>query len=309
MAQETSKQVNWLGLATIWFGGMISVPSLLIGSTLISGLTFFEVLLAGSIGFSLVAIFMVLESIAAVDQRVDTVTLASSSFGSRGAKLVVGIALGIALMGWFGVQSAIAGGSFSKIASISFGWNISPAIASFVMGLMMMWMAVFGFQYLKWLNYLAVPCKIILVVYAVLLAFQTQNFDIISSYRPNPEMKMDLLTAVGLSIGFFAVGGVISPDYARHATNRSAAIWGSLLGLLPAALGLAACGAILAIVQKTYDVVEIYSKLGFPLLALSILIVATWTTNVMNAYSSGLAINQVLNRPESGRCERLSVSV
>ena len=74
-----------------------------------------------------------------------------------------------------------------------------------------------------------------------------------------------------------------------------------MLGLLPAALGLAACGAMLAIIQQTYDVVEIYAKLGMPILALSVLIIATWTTNVMNAYSSGLALNQLLHWPPERR--------
>ncbi len=123
----------------------------------------------------------------------------------------------------------------------------------------------------------------------------------ITNYIPAAERRLDFVTAIGLSIGFFSVGGVISPDYARHATTRTAAVLGSVLGLLPAALGLAACGAMLAIIQNTYDVVEIYSKLGMPILALSVLIVATWTTNVMNAYSSGLALNQLLHWPESRR--------
>ncbi|MFA6445579.1 MAG: cytosine permease, partial [Sterolibacterium sp.] len=102
-------------------------------------------------------------------------------------------------------------------------------------------------------------------------------------------------------IGFFSVGGVISPDYARHATTRTAAVLGSVLGLLPVAMGLAACGAMLAIIQQTYDIVEIYARFGMPILALSVLIIATWTTNVMNAYSSGLAINQLLHWPDSRR--------
>lgn len=38
-----------------------------------------------------------------------------------------------------------------------------------------------------------------------------------------------------------------------------------------------------------------------PILALTVLIVATWTTNVMNAYSSGLAINQLLHWPQERR--------
>jgi cytosine permease len=294
-------RVGWLGLATIWFGGMISVPSLLIGSTLIAGLPFRQALLAGAIGFSVVAAFMALESVAAVDERKDTVTLAASAFGRSGARVVVGLALGVSLLGWFGVQSGIAGGSFARIASLSLGWTVPPAAASLVLGLLMMLTAVFGFQQLKWLNFVAVPCKLALVVYAVVVAFQTRSFDLITQYQPAPERRLDFLTAVGLSIGFFSVGGVISPDYARHATTRAAAVWGSIMGLLPAALGLAACGAMLAIVQRTYDVVEIYARLGMPLLALSVLIVATWTTNVMNAYSSGLALNQLLHWPPERR--------
>ncbi|TDM05370.1 MAG: Xaa-Pro aminopeptidase [Ideonella sp. MAG2] len=157
-----------------------------------------------------------------------------------------------------------------------------------VLGVLMMLTAVFGFKYLKWLNFVAVPCKVLLVVYAVVVAFQTQSFDVITHYTPAPEKRLDFFTAIGLSIGFFSVGGVISPDYARHATTRSAAVLGSVLGLLPAALGLAACGAMLAIIQNTYDVVEIYSKLGMPILALSVLIIATWRQDSSLLYYSGL---------------------
>lgn len=156
MQNKPAPRLSWIGLATIWFGGMISVPSLLIGSTLIAGLTFYDTLLAGFIGFSLVCVFMSLESVAAVDRRLDTVALATSAFGQRGAKVVVGLALGVSLLGWFGVQSGIAGGSFAKIANLSFGWALSASVASFVLGLFMMLTAVFGFKYLRLLNFVAV---------------------------------------------------------------------------------------------------------------------------------------------------------
>ena len=190
---EEQAQVGWLGLATIWFGGMISVPSLLIGSTLIAGLPFQDVLIAGAIGFAVVCTFMSLESVAAVDERRDTVSLATSSFGFSGAKVVVGLALGVSLLGWFGVQSGIAGGSFAKIAGISFGWQVSPAAASMVLGLLMMLTAVFGFKYLKWLNFVAVPCKVLLVVYAVIGALTWQSAGISLSFLP--------LVLVGLAAG------------------------------------------------------------------------------------------------------------
>ena len=112
---------------------------------------------------------------------------------------------------------------------------------------------------------------------------------------------MSLLQAIGFTIGFISVGGVISPDYNRFAATKKDAILGSVLGIIPSALSLLAIGAILAITQGTYDIVEIFSTLGFPFFAMAILILATWTSNVMNVYSSGLAFTNLFNLSESSR--------
>ena len=49
--QNTTK---WYSLAGIWFGGIVSVPALLVGSTLIASLSFNHSIWAGLIGFSFV---------------------------------------------------------------------------------------------------------------------------------------------------------------------------------------------------------------------------------------------------------------
>lgn len=302
---QTEQRINWFSLLTIWFGGLISVPSLLIGSTLIAGLSFYEALFAGLIGFSVVCLFMCLESVAAVDTRLTTVQLASSAFGRNGANILVGLVVGASCLGWFGVQSNIAGASFSKIMALSFDLHIPAAASTIFWGTVMMLTAVFGFKYLKVFNYIAVPCKILLIVYGLIVSFQGRSFSTVTTYQPTTHI--DFIVAVGLCIGFFSVGGVISPDYSRFAKTRKDAIIGSVLGLLPAALMLMAVGSILAIFQGTYDIVEIFAKMGYPAAALAVLIIATWTTNVMNAYSSGLALNQLLHWPE--RRQHLSIIV
>lgn len=76
-----------------------------------------------------------------------------------------------------------------------------------------------------------------LVVYAVVASFMHAGVDAslraIESYRPPPAQRLDFLTAVGLSIGFFSVPGVVSPDYASHCRTRLDAVLGSVFGLLP----------------------------------------------------------------------------
>ena len=290
---------KWYSLAGIWFGGIVSVPALLVGSTLIASLSFNYSIWAGLIGFSFVVLFMSLLSIAAVEKRKATVSLAASSFGENGAKLIVGLVIGLSTLGWFGIQSNIAGASFSKILVEMNGPEIPIWLSSVFWGSIMVLTAVFGFKYLKWLNYIAVPAIIILLIYGLVITFQTHSFGEILNFTP--KEKMPLLQAIGFTIGFISVGGVISPDYNRFAATKKDAILGSLLGIIPSALCLLAIGAILAITQGTYDIVEIFSTLGFPFLAMSILILATWTSNVINIYSSGLAFNNLFNRGNENR--------
>ena len=290
---------KWYSLAGIWFGGIVSVPALLVGSTLIASLSFNYSIWAGLIGFSFVILFMSLVSIAAVEKRKATVSLAASSFGENGAKLIVGLVIGLSTLGWFGIQSNIAGASFSKILVEMNGPEIPIWLSSVFWGSIMVLTAVFGFKYLKLLNYIAVPAIIVLLVYGMVITFKTHSFEEVLNFTP--KEKMPLLQAIGFTIGFISVGGVISPDYNRFAATKKDAILGSLLGVIPSALCLLAIGAILAITQGTYDIVEIFSSLGFPFLAMSILILATWTSNVINIYSSGLAFNNLFNRGDENR--------
>ncbi|MEM6768297.1 MAG: cytosine permease [Bacteroidota bacterium] len=299
MKQQEKQLTKWPGLASIWIGGMISIPSLLIGSTLIDGLSFYQAIFGGLMGIGFVAVYMCLESIAAVRFRLNTVQLARSSFGQKGGTLLIGLIVGLATMGWFGVQTNIAGISFSKLIAETFSYELPEAISSCFWGVVMLLTAVYGFRFMKWLNYLAAPAILFLMIYGLTVSFQDKGFDNILAFQP--DQPMGLLTAIGLAIGFVSVGGVISPDINRFAKTEKDAIWGSILGIIPGGILLLTVGAMLSILQGTHDITEIFSRLGYPVLALSILILATWTTNVINAYSGGLAVNQMLNLPEEKR--------
>lgn len=283
-------RIGWPGLATVWFGGTISVPALLVGSTLIAGLPFGAALLWGAIGFTIVGVCMALLGARAAETGADTGTLAARAFGTRGAHTVVGIVVGVPLMGWFGVQTGIAAGSVVRIVEMSFGLHWPLPVVALVLGALMTLTAVLGFGALKWFNYVAVPAKVALVVYGVGRVLAEHGLGPVLAWQPPADKLLDGPTAIALAAGFVAVAAVIAPDYARQARSARDAVLGSLVGLLPASVLLAACGAILAVARHTHDIVEIYAGMGLPLLALSMLIVATWTTNVMNVYSAGLAL-------------------
>ena len=125
---NTENNERWYSIASIWFGCIASMPALLIGSTLIVSLTLYEAILVAILGYSFVLVFLSLLSVKSVQLRLNAVQLAERSFGYTGSKVIVGLIIGIASMVWFGIQTNIAGISFSKVMlevfDISFSVNI-----------------------------------------------------------------------------------------------------------------------------------------------------------------------------------------
>jgi len=289
---------NWLSLASIWFGCIASLPALIIGSTLIVSLTLTQTIFAAFVGYSFVSIFLSLLSVKSVKHRLNAVQLSERSFGFTGSKIIVGLIIGIASMAWFGIQTNIAGLAFSKILAV-FNISFSVNISSLLWGIIMALTAVFGFKYIKWLNFIAVPSIIILVIFSLMVALKGVSLNDILAYEPTE--KMPILKAIGMVIGVIAVGGVISPDYNRYAKTPKTAVIGSVVGLLPAAVAFLTIGAVLSIIKSSHNIVDIFAQIGYPIITMSILILVTWTSNVMSAYSGGLGLNSTFHLSKKHR--------
>lgn len=66
-------------------------------------------------------------------------------------------------------------------------------------------------------------------------------------------------------------------------------------------------GAILTLTAGTADITSVFTELGLPVLGIIALILATWTTNAVNAFSGGIAIINVFNI--SKEKERIAVAI
>ncbi|MDO4266144.1 MAG: cytosine permease [Eubacteriales bacterium] len=109
----------------------------------------------------------------------------------------------------------------------------------------------------------------------------------------------DLRFGISMTVASFALGGVISADYCRFARSRADVVKSSLAGVIPAGLFMLMMGAVMSIVTGQYDISAILAGLGVPFIGLVALVLATWTTNVTNAYSGGLALSNLLGFDES----------
>ena len=297
-----SQRQSWLSIAAVWAGGMICVPCLMIGGVLVGGgLSLGEMLASILIGYGLICAYMIFIGMQACDTGLPVSVMASGALGEKGARYIISILLAIACVGWFGIQSATCGSAFANMLASMMGTEATPAmvtVCSLIWGVIMLATACAGFKGLKWLNYIAVPLLVIVCLYGLVAGIvKNDGGAAIANYAP--EASQGMVFGISMVVASFALGGVISADYCRFAKSRGDVVKSSIVGVIPAGLFMLLTGALMSIVTGEYDISAILASLGMPFIGLVALVLATWTTNVTNAYSGGLALSNLLGFDES----------
>ena len=309
MQKETGFEIrpeqrqSWLSIAAVWAGGMICVPCLMIGGVLSQGgLSLWEIVISILIGYGLICLYMIFVGMQACDTGLPVAVMAEGALGKQGARYIISVLLTIACVGWFGIQSATCGQAFASMTATMLGLGTPStamvAACSIVWGIIMLVTACAGFKGLKWLNYVAVPLLVIVCLYGLVAGIVAHDGGAaIAAYAP--AQSAGLVYGISMVVASFALGGVISADYCRFAKSRADVVKSSIVGVIPAGLFMLLTGALMSIVTGQYDISAILVSLGVPFLGLIALVLATWTTNVTNAYSGGLALSNLLGFDES----------
>lgn len=293
---KAEERQSWGSITMVWIGSMICVPALMIGGMLGAGLSLGTCILAIIVGYALVCLFMSFMGMHACDTGLPTAVMAGGALGEKGAKYIISTILAISCIGWFGIQAAVCGASFSSMVGGMTGLNIPVWLSSVVWGVIMLLTACFRFSGLKWLNKIAVPLLGVVLAYALIYNFATGGGAALAGYTPSAPMTF--VAGVSMTVGSFVVAAAISGDYCRFAKSREDVVKSSIIGVLPSGLVVLMLGAILAICTGSYDISVFLSTAGLPLVGLIALILATWTTNVSNAYSGGLSLSVLLGQDE-----------
>ncbi len=297
----SEQRENWWSITMVWAGAMICVSCLMVGGVLGSYLTLGQCVLSVIIGYTIIALYMSFIGMQGCDLGLPTAVMAGSSLGEKGAKYIISLLLAIACIGWFGVQSAVCGLSFSAMFASIFGVNIPAWFSIIFWGTVMLLTACFGFKGLKILNTIAVPLLGIVCIYGLILALaKYDGLSVIAGYEP--AVNMGLVFGINYTIATFALGGVISGDYCRFAKSRRDVVKSSVLGVIPAGFAIMMIGSILTIVTGKYDISELFVSFGsvtLGILGLLALISGTWTTNVTNGYTGGISLSVLLGIDES----------
>lgn len=146
---------------------------------------------------------------------------------------------------------------------------------------------------MKWTDYLAVPAGLLLIAGGIFYALKNIGWEKIASWNPEPQMTF--LAAVSLVIGINVSQWVIASDYTRYAKPSVKDNVLIPLGIIAVGFPLFYVGAIMSIGVGDADIVNVMMNLGFPVWGFLILWLATWTSQLVNNYSMGLALANMLN--------------
>jgi methyl-accepting chemotaxis protein/purine-cytosine permease-like protein len=203
----------------------------------------------------------------------------------------------VASIGWFGIQAATLGAGFSSTLQGLTGIAIPPVISTVIWGIITTLIALYGFKWLKYFNYVSLPIVIGILIYVIYTLTKQGGFAKIMDYRP--AQPMPLLVAVNLAVSSIALMGVIGGDYFRHISSRRQVVIVCSTVVIPTACIMFCVGAAGVIIAGQYDITALLIEWGHPVLGLLFLILATIGINMINAYSGGMGVLKMLGFDES----------
>ena len=289
---------SWPAIAFIWSGNVICIPALMVGSMIASGLPFGKCVLAMIIGYSITCVLMMFIAAQAANTGVPAVAAVTRALGTRGSQVSLSLIFAISMTGWFAYNNIVCAESFCSFLDIM-GLSFPQWLACILLGALMLFTAFHGIGLTKYLNVISVPLLIIILVIGVVMVLKDGGAETLSNWQPEEPMAM--VTAITIAVGGFIAGAVTAGDYNRYSKDSKSAALSAFFGIMPCGIGALVCGGILAICTGQSDISLIFANVGFPSLGLLVLILATWTTNVGNAYSAGIAAVSVFHVSDDKR--------
>lgn len=295
-----NERKSWISMAFVQAGICVCVPAFLEGALLAEAMPVWQAIVSGTLGYVIVVIVMSILGMMGCDLGIPSCTLTKSTFGDKGGRYIVSLLFAINLTGWFGIQNGLCGEAFTNFMSQYMGINIPVVASNIIWGLIMLLTAVYGMNALEKLDYISIPLLMIIMTIGTVLAIRNYGME---GMNNNVTQTMSFLGGVGLSFNFYAVGTITAADITRFQRTRKDTIKSVVWGVFPMGVITLVLGVLLTKIAGNYDISMVLIDVGIPVAGVTALVLATWTTNSTNAYSSGLDLVMVFKIPDNRRRE------
>ncbi|WP_339863396.1 cytosine permease [Paremcibacter congregatus] len=286
------KTLSGIHIAMVVIGGTIGIPVYLMSANIGGSLGLSKAIPAFSLGCLILGLLGALTSLSGAKTHLSTYMLVEFAFGRVGAR-VVNFVIALSLIGWYGVtMNVFAQAMDVTILDIS-GQSFPFSVYIIGGSLLMCAVTVSGFKGIDTLAMLLVPFMLFFLIYAAYLSSgKITSWDMTSSAGTGISFS----EAVSAVIGSYIVGVVIQPDYSRFAKNSRHALWSVFVALGLSFPVVMVLSAIPGIATGEQDLVKIMIALGIGIPAFLLLLLGSWSSNVLSLYSSALSLATIFTR-------------
>lgn len=277
-------------IGLVIFGIGTTLPVFFLGAQLGQGMGLASAMVASIGGCLFLGALAVFTGTMGARTGLTSYLIIERAFGRIGARFINAL-MAITLAGYFAMTADILGRTICDGFRDYSGIEVKPDIVAFVAGALMTLTAVFGFAAIRRLSFLSVPLMCGCVGLAIYRAVGVYGQPQVSS--GDLAEPLVLAGAVSTVAGMAIQMAVLMPDLSRFAYNAKhgvLAVWGLVFGF-PVVL-IAAAG--LAILTHQTSIMLIMTMLGLGVPAILALVLATWTTNVINLYSASMTLATIL---------------
>lgn len=284
----SARQSLW-SITIVRVGAFATISQFMLGATMGYGLTFKDALIATILGSLLLQVIGFLLGYAGAKEGLSTSLLARwTGFGRHGST-ILGLIIAISCVGWFGIQNSVFASGLVEATN----GKLPLLVATFLTGLGVTFLVIFGFKILSLTATIAVPLFLLAVGFGIVSVFKEHSFSDLLNATPAGE-PLTIGIAATMIAGGFIVGAIITPDYSRFARNGKDVFWMTTIGLVIGELGINMIAVLLALATRTSDIVSIMvSTTG--LLAALVVVSSTIKINNMNLYSASLSVTSVVD--------------
>ncbi|HEY0812925.1 MAG TPA: cytosine permease [Pseudonocardia sp.] len=274
---------SWWSVAVQRFGQVSALSQFLLGSTLGFGMHFWTAFWAFTLGAVILEVVSIGVGIIGAREGLQTSLLTRWTGFGHGGSAVVGLAIAISLIGWFGVQSGVSAEALVSLVGVlpSWAWSL-------LFGLVVTFIVMWGFGSMQWVAYVTVPAFLVLVAWSI--GSELFGHDVralVTAPPPGPELT--LLQGTTLVAGGFIVGAVITADMTRFNRSDADVVKQTVVGFTIGEYVIGLAGVLLAHAVRSADVITIVtSSVGW--VGTLVIILGTLKINDWNLYSSGLGL-------------------
>ncbi len=280
-----SESVSGFQIAVVIIGISITLPLMYSSGELAQGIGLSRAMIAVLAGALILSLMSVPASVVGAKTRLSSYMIIEHTFGYAGAKFV-NFWFGLFLLGWYAVTAELFGRTLFLAAEELTTFTAGEPVYTMLSSVLVIATTIYGFKAIDRLALIAVPFLLLALTSVAVISLRQATF---ADLLVIEGVGMDMPTAISAVVGAAIVGVVLMPDLTRYARNTLDCVVASFLGQGGGIIIAYVLGMIPVLVFGELDPMTYMFMVGFGGIALAVLVFATWTTNVINLYSTALA--------------------